>query len=116
MASMARLCTEMLLLETCVSNGSESRMMWAEEANEATQALDGAGCRPTRQWVWDHLGELFEHTYVTATQPWHEEFPVDWTKDHSGLIRCVFVPLAAPSTITCSAPNCSPNRCAAGDP
>jgi hypothetical protein len=100
LASMSRLCTEMLLLETCVSNGSESRLIWAEEADEATQALDGTGCRPTRRWVWDRLSELFEHVYVTATQPWHEEFPVDWTKDHFGLIRSVFVasrqPLSSP--------------------
>jgi 2-polyprenyl-3-methyl-5-hydroxy-6-metoxy-1,4-benzoquinol methylase len=91
LATMSRLCTEMLLLETCVSNGSESPVAWAEEADEATQALDGTGCRPTRQWVWSQLSKLFEHVYVTTTQPWHEEFPVDWTKDYPGLIRSVFV-------------------------
>ncbi len=88
---MASLCTELLLLETCVSTGSGAHLILATEANEATQALDSVGCRPTRQWVWDRLQERFEHVYLTTTQPWHEEFPVDWTRDYAGLVRSVFV-------------------------
>lgn len=94
LSSMALLCTEKLLLESCVSSGKDSRLVWADEANEATQALDGVGCRPTRQWIWDRLNEHFEYVYLPKTQPWHEEFPVDWTKvpvDHPGLVRSVFI-------------------------
>ena len=59
---MASLCTEMLLLETCVSAGDAApRLIWESELNEVTQALDGTGCRPTRPWVWERLKELFEH-------------------------------------------------------
>lgn len=93
---IASFCTELLLLETCVSTGSDARLVWANEPNEATQALDGVGCRPTRQWVWDRLKELFEHVYLTTTQPWHEEFPIDWTKDYPGLVRSVFVAARRP--------------------
>jgi hypothetical protein len=93
--AMARLCSGMLLLETCVSAGSESRLVAAKEAtDDPTQALDGRGCRPTRQWVWDRLSEQFPCVYLTATQPWHEEFPVDWPNppaSNGKLIRSIFV-------------------------
>ncbi|MFC5354282.1 class I SAM-dependent methyltransferase [Azospirillum himalayense] len=95
LAVMGRLCTDMLLLETCVSGGTESRLVMADEVmGDPTQALDGLGCRPTRRWVWDRLNELFPHVYATVTQPWHEQFPVDWTAPDvggSGLIRAIFV-------------------------
>lgn len=78
--TMATLCTDMLLLETCVSVGRDDRVVLASEpTDDPTQALDGHGCRPTRSWVWNYLRGLFPHVYLTATQPWHEEFPVDWT-------------------------------------
>jgi hypothetical protein len=61
---------------------------------DPTQALDGVGCRPTRRWVWDELQKHFAYVYLTRTQPWHEQFPIDWTAvrdaPHS-LIRAIFV-------------------------
>jgi hypothetical protein len=91
--AMARLCTDLLLLETCVSGGDDSRLVMADEVLEATQALDGVGCRPTRRWVWDRLIEQFQYVYLTATQPWHEEFPIDWTapQGREGLVRSIFI-------------------------
>jgi len=92
---MAHLCADMLLLETCVSRGTDSRLVVANEAiDDPTQALDGHGCRPTRRWVWDRLTEQFPYVYLTKTQPWHEEFPIDWTLPTLGngqLIRSIFV-------------------------
>jgi len=93
--AMARLCTDKLLLETCVSAGTESRVDPAEErVEDPTQALDGVGCRPTRRWIWEQLGERFAHVYATVTQPWHEEFPLDWTGIDVGpraFMRSIFV-------------------------
>jgi SAM-dependent methyltransferase len=77
---MSRWCRGILALETCVSLGEASAIHpLSEPAENPTQALHGLGCRPTRRWVFDALANTFEHVYVPATQPWHEEFPLDWT-------------------------------------
>lgn len=94
--NLASLCTEMLLLETCVSFGDEELVnLTSETIGDPTQALQGTGCRPTRPWIFKSLKNLFPFVYLTRTQPWHEEFPVDWTnpaeKNEAGLSRSVFV-------------------------
>jgi len=107
LAWMARHCTSLLLLETCVSFGEEETINGvAEDACDPTQSLVGAGCRPSRPWLWARLKELFEHVYVPRTQPSHEEFPVDWCAPpaQGGLVRSVFIasrqPLVQPLLAT----------------
>jgi SAM-dependent methyltransferase len=94
-AFMARVCRDLLLLETCVSFGDEEAVRWCDEpAEHPTQSVAGRGCRPTRPWVYRRLRDHFEHVYVPLTQPDHEEFPVDWTIAPSSsekLIRSVFI-------------------------
>lgn len=91
---MARCCESLLLLETCVSAGHGVELNpiseWAENPSQATT---GTGCRPTRPWVKEELGRHFRHVYMTATQPWHPEFPLDWSSPaEDGLnTRSVFV-------------------------
>lgn len=87
---------EMLLLETCVSFGAEESVNVIEEnPGDATQAANGKGCRPTRSWVYSELRRHFAFVYSTTTQPWHEEFPLDWQaappRNSTGLFRSVFV-------------------------
>jgi hypothetical protein len=96
-------CQRLCLVETCVSFGAEAAINpTAEDVSLASQAFDGAGCRPTRAWIFDSLKSVFPHVYVPTTQPNHEEFPVDWTqRGPSGLLtRAVFVasrqPLCSP--------------------
>lgn len=93
--SIAALTTEFLLLETCVSFGTDRAVNLVDEYSEdPTQALSGMGCRPTRPWIFDRLKAVFPYVYLTKTQPWHEEFPVDWSDDHNRnatLSRSVFV-------------------------
>jgi SAM-dependent methyltransferase len=87
-------CGGMLLLETCVSFGSERAINLVEEDDtNPTQSAYGTGCRPTRPWIFALLKELFEHVYAPATQPNHEEFPVDWTSAPTDqrLSRAVFI-------------------------
>ena len=97
LSHLSDLCTEMLLLETCVSYGSEKLIHVTQEAlNDPTQALAGSGCRPTRIWVFEQLKKFFPYVYVTKSQPWHEEFPIDWATpkvEGSGdlLNRSVFI-------------------------
>lgn len=97
-AYLAARCSDLLLLETCVSPGLEVEQYPEEEAaHRPSQALSGTGCRPTRPWVLNELRRHFDHAYVTRTQPWHEEFPTDWTASPSGrLTRAVFVAARRP--------------------
>ncbi len=91
---MASWCGSLLLLETCVTPGNEVAVNpVSEPAEDPSQAASGVGCRPTRPWVMQELGAHFEHVYTTVTQPWHEEFPLDWSAatDSEGLTRAVFV-------------------------
>lgn len=96
LARMAPLARRMLLLETCVSFGAGSLVNSVEEdLGDITQSIRGRGCRPTRRWVFERLQALFPHAYATRTQPWHEEFPLDWRgpapASETGLHRMVFV-------------------------
>lgn len=93
---IASLTTEILLLETCVSFGAhEAINLVNEDGRDPTQATHGMGCRPTRPWVFSSLKRHFAHVYITRTQPWHEEFPIDWLGpppvNTTGLYRSVFV-------------------------
>ncbi|MEJ0067851.1 MAG: methyltransferase domain-containing protein [Pseudomonadota bacterium] len=77
---MAKWCQDLLLIETCVSFGDGDELHPVREtASSPTQAFSGVGCRPTRRFVFDRLGKLFEHVYMPTTQPAHEDFPLDWT-------------------------------------
>jgi len=96
LARIASLTAEMLLLETCVSFGAhEAVNLVNEDTTDPTQAAHGMGCRPTRLWVFNSLKLHFPHVYITRTQPWHEEFPIDWRStppaNTTGLYRSVFV-------------------------
>ncbi len=92
---MAGCCKELLLLETAVSGGTGQNLHPVREyRGSASQAVSGVGCRPTRDWVCARLKEEFPHVYLPQTQPWHEEFPLEWEGlefDPSKLTRAVFV-------------------------
>lgn len=80
LAAIARRCTNLLLLETCVAFGSHHAINPVpERAHIPSQSVSGVGCRPTRPWLFRRLSELFAHAYVPRTQPAHEDFPLDWT-------------------------------------
>jgi len=92
---MASRCGKIMFLETCVSFGAESAINpVAEDQLHPTQASSGTGCRPTRPWLFGKLKELFEFVYIPKTQPFHEEFPLDWTapaQHRNQFSRAVFV-------------------------
>lgn len=90
---LAERCSGLLLLETCVSFGSDEAINpVSEEAFQSTQSFHGTGCRPSRPWVFNRLRELFPFAYVPATQPVHQEFPLDWTVPTAEpLARAVFI-------------------------
>jgi hypothetical protein len=92
---MSRCARRMLLLETCVAAGAGDAVYpFFEPAGDPENAITGRGCRPTRSWVRRELGAHFRHVYVPITQPWHEEFPLDWSRPEladQALVRAVFV-------------------------
>ena len=94
-AWMSESCKRLLLLETCVSYGSEELIHSLHEPTyDPTQALSGTGCRPTRPWVFSQLKRHFQYVYVPRTQPHHGEFPIDWTTPPAKtdrLTRAIFV-------------------------
>jgi hypothetical protein len=76
-----RVSRELLVLETCVSFGSESAVNLVDEnIKSPTQAFTGHGCRPTRPWIMETLRRDFAHVYVPRSQPDHAQFPIDWTR------------------------------------
>lgn len=87
----------LLLLETCVLTDfiPSSNYFVDEDNSDPTQAFGGKGSRPTREWIFKLLKEIFPYVYVPKTQPDHPEFPKDWMKDYSrlqkDLIRAVFI-------------------------
>jgi hypothetical protein len=102
---MERCASEVLLLETCVAAGEDERLYtFEDEVEKPDDAVHGHGCRPTRGWVRRELESAgFAYVYLPVTQPWHEEFPLDWTRSElaqRSLIRSVFVasrePIANP--------------------
>ncbi len=107
-ASMASVCSHLLLLESCVAARRSDEVVPAQEmAEDFTQALRGLGCRPARQWLFETLREYFPFVYQTRTQPNHPEFPLDWSSvtDEQGLIRIVLAcsrePLQMPLLSPC---------------
>jgi len=77
---MASHCRGVLLLETRVSYGDGEAVNPCQESpSNPVQSIWGRGCRPTRDWVYSQLRRNFEFVYLTRTQPFHEEFPIDWT-------------------------------------
>jgi Methyltransferase domain len=93
-AWMARCANRLLLLETCVTAGNSEELFRVEEQPGPEYAASGQGCRPTRPWLRTELAKNFPYVYCTVTQPWHEEFPLDWSDpelQNRQLIRSVFV-------------------------
>ncbi|MCU0567937.1 MAG: FkbM family methyltransferase [Oculatellaceae cyanobacterium Prado106] len=93
-AFMAQHCSDMLLLETCVSYGDGEAMHPCNEWSDSpSQAISGWGCRPTRKWVYNQLKKHFNFVYLPVTQPNHEQFPIDWSIDPQNDLfsRSVFI-------------------------
>lgn len=107
-AQMAKWCGDLLLLETCVSTADDLSINLVSEPKEVgSQAISGTGCRPSRRWIFEELGQHFSHVYATVTQPWHPEFPTDWdaTPSDAPFTRAVFVASRAPLALPTLTPN-----------
>ncbi len=89
---LAEVCREIILLETCVTLGHYSELHLVRDTSSNNQSIHSIGCRPTRLWVIETLRAAFGHAYITATQPSHPDFDLDWRIVESPkLHRAVFV-------------------------
>jgi SAM-dependent methyltransferase len=79
--------SDMILLETCLSQGESEAAPHVAEEHTMNQAYSGVGSRPTRLWVLNRLKSFWGHGYISVTQPSHPDFPMDWS-----------VPAARPNT------------------
>jgi len=99
---LAGCCKRFFLLETCVNpvdNGGINPVR--EQADKRDQSFYGRGCRPGRDWIFSELHKHFPFVYLTASQPDHPEFPLNWPAPVNSLLsRAVFVasrhPLSLP--------------------
>lgn len=89
---MSELCSEMFVLETCVSNIGDISNVVAENPNSYSQASSGIGSRPNRSDLFFELKRYFEFVYIPITQPRHPEFPLDWKSSQlPSLSRAIFI-------------------------
>ena len=89
---MSELCSEMLVLETCVSSIGDISNVVAENPNSYSQASSGIGSRPNRSDLFFELKRYFEFVYIPITQPRHPEFPLDWKSSQlPSLSRAIFI-------------------------
>ncbi len=94
--AMSRI-SDMILLETCVSPGEGEAAPKVPELLTVNQAFSGTGSRPTREWVLNRLKRLWGNGYISATQPSHEDFPLDWTVPPTvPNVRAIFVGCRTP--------------------
>lgn len=78
LARLSSICSEMILLETCVTPGVHSSPMLVRETESFDQAIGLVGCRPTRPWIMEQLRAGWGHSYATVTQPNHPDFDLEW--------------------------------------
>jgi hypothetical protein len=90
--SLSVICSQIILLETCVAPWSHEELILVKETPQNNQAHSGIGCRPTRSWIMAMLRKYFGYAYISKFQPNHEDFRTDWNLPYDGLgYRAVFV-------------------------
>jgi FkbM family methyltransferase len=95
--NMARVCRDLLLVETLVCDSQLPVTHWAEEPLTRNQALRGLGSRHSPSFVKLALNTAgFPFVYGAASPPRHPDFEVSWDNSlawrrHGHLLRSVFV-------------------------
>jgi len=94
--NIASVCSELLLLETCICDNVLPVLRIIDESTGFSQALKGLGCRPSPSFVvlaLNRVGFLF--VYAPKETPKHKDFWFEWENNldyyriHN--LRCVFV-------------------------
>lgn len=89
--NLSKICTEIILLETVLDLRDDDHIRIVPERKSVTQA-SRLGCRPTRKSVLKLLKKHFGHSYITATQPNHPDFILNWKKPpKQDFYRAIFI-------------------------
>jgi hypothetical protein len=89
--------SSLILLETCVAATRKGINPVEENGAVMTQAIDGHGCRPSREWTFAELRRVMPYVYMPLTQPAHDQFPLDWTNPPAdGPTRAIFIASRVP--------------------
>lgn len=92
LANLSSICDSLLLLETLVWPIDDGLNRPAyDNAALNDQSLDGRGCRPSRNFIWTELLDLFPYVYAPSSQPDHPEFPLSWPASPNNNTRAVFI-------------------------
>ena len=96
--NMARACSDLLLLETVISDSFEPILRLEDEPAETpNQALGGLGNRPSPGFVVMALARAgFPYIYGPISPPNHPDFEFKWQNDLESsrdghLLRCIFL-------------------------
>lgn len=96
LASLARNCAGLLILESAVSSGVERNEDFIQfsrrNRDDPTASISGGGCLPTRLWLLNRLKGHFAHVYMTRTQPFFDRYRSDWREPSGrGHDRVLFI-------------------------
>lgn len=95
--NISRICDDLLILETCITDQEGQFFNTVEDSPAANQALNGQGCRPTPGFIITSLrGYGFSNVYVPKKAPDHPDFQFKYQNDGSmlkngRLIRQIFI-------------------------
>ena len=105
--NFADYCSDFLLLETQVSHFPYSDLQaTSDSAIDPSGSVNNIGCLPSRAWVMNTLSKYFPYVYMVKSQPWHEEFPLNWVKPSENRIsRAVFVASKSEMDYSCLSPH-----------
>jgi len=80
------------VIETVVSlDTNEDGIYNLNEGTTHTQAIDGIGCRPTRNILWNYMKTKFAYVYMPLTQTRHIEFPSQFNVSEYHTARFVII-------------------------
>ncbi len=89
---LAARCSIFVLLETCVAAKRDGINPVDEDRTVPTQAIDGHGCRPSRDWIFAELKRSMPYVFMPLSQPAHNQFPLDWNNPPAhGPTRAIFI-------------------------
>lgn len=119
LARLAKICDGQILIETGVALGRFAEIHSLKDFSGNNQAVDGIGCRPTRQWMLDTLRRWFGQGYITRMQPDYPDYQTNWELPDTRLMyRAVFIgskePLNNPNVLE-SPPQTQPRHTADGE-
>jgi hypothetical protein len=99
LARMASVCSDKILLETCVSKDVGETLHLVQDSGSNNSSYTGSGCRPSRAWILASLRQLWGYGYISVTQPNFSDFILDWDSQN-GPTRSIFVGSRSPVNLT----------------